>query len=175
MINNPSKERPRLGPGAVVRHLEAVYCDELYRCFSKSLGGSFVQSEWSGPNSNKRIGFRLKITEDEGWGVECVEDESNWEEHINRRKSGGAYARYIEEGHLSQYALVNFRRVQSDDATSKFGSGQCTHTSYRDNANQLLELDYPWVYHVVFICRPEGLEAEVWNKGQRMKGVWCRP
>ena len=133
-IDHPPKSR--LGPGAVARHLEAVYCDELYRCLFTSFGGSFVQREWSGPNSNERIDFRLKVAKDEGWGIECVGDESDWEEHISRALPGGDYALYIEEGHFTQYALVNFRRVQSDDATSKFGSGQCHPTSNRDHANQ---------------------------------------
>lgn len=174
MIKDPSKQRPTLGPGAVARHLEAVYCDELYRCLFKSLGGSFVQSEWSGPNSNKRIDFRLKVAEDEGWGIECVRDETNWEEHISRALPGGAYALYIKEGHLTQYALVNFRQVQSNDATSRFGSGQCYPTSNRDNANQRLESDYSWVYHVIFINDIGGLIVEIWNKGVKIHRSYCQ-
>lgn len=85
--------------------------------------GTLAQSEWSGPNSNKRIDFRIKVAEGEGWGVECVRDESDWIEHVERALEGGDCDSYIKEGYLTQYALVNFRRGRSVDATSKIGSG----------------------------------------------------
>ena len=126
ILRNPANHQYRLGAGAKPRHLEAVYCDELYRCLYEFLSGGFTQSEWSGPDSNYRIDFRvvagpggelkqdadLNRTEKLPYGIECSRDGSKLLEHVKRFEPGGDYWSYIQDGLLQDYALVDFRMIK---------------------------------------------------------------
>lgn len=73
----------------------------------------------------------------------------------------GGYGPYIRDGHLTDCALVDLRRIESGSAVPDF-----TSDSYYPC--------YSKIYYIVFVPRDAGLLAEMWNKGKRMMGAWCR-
>lgn len=96
-----------LGSGAVPRPLEAVYQDELYRACFSLLGNIYISSEWSGKDKNGRVDFLVRQV---NWAIECVRDGSRLDEHISRFRKGGRYYQWIENGEITEYIVLDFRR-----------------------------------------------------------------
>ena len=128
-ISDPANQRPRLGPGANSRHLKAVYCDELYRCLNNFFSGGCTQSEWSGPDSNHRLDFRIVGREKDAdknttlklpYGIQCSRDGDELLGHRERFLPGGDYWPYIQSGSIRDYALVDFRMIESRSETPDF-------------------------------------------------------
>ena len=98
-----------LGTGARMRPVEALYQDEFYRALHKVLGFSArVSSEWAGDNSG-RIDFRIA---DANWGLEVLREGDRLGEHCQRFVGDGSYARWIREGWLSDWLIVDCRTSQ---------------------------------------------------------------
>ena len=97
----------KLGFGAELRPLEAIYQDELYRsCFSL-LGHIYLTSEWSGREKNGRIDFLVRSVK---WGIDCVRDGAKLQEQIGRFPKGRRYDLWIVSGQMKDYILLDFRR-----------------------------------------------------------------
>jgi hypothetical protein len=97
----------KLGAGANLHPLEAVFQDELYRsCFSL-LGHIYLSSEWTGRDKNGRIDFTVQKMK---WGIECVHDGSKLQEHINRFLPNGRYHPWIASGQITEFILLDFRQ-----------------------------------------------------------------
>jgi len=43
------------------------------------------------------------------WGIEVMYDGRKMKKHIERFRSGGAYAAWTESGEMSEYIIINFR------------------------------------------------------------------
>lgn len=85
---------------------EAHFQDELYRAFHSLVGhGVGISSEWTRAGDG-RIDFR--ITEP-GWGIELLRDGNRLSEHCNRFLPGGAYHRWITEGLLEDWLIIDCR------------------------------------------------------------------
>ena len=104
-LRSLSAPRP-LGVGAIVRPLEALFKDEFYAALHRVLGSAAkVTSEWSGDKGG-RIDFR--ITEPK-WGVELLRDGKRLRENCRRFKNGGAYRKWIQEGWLEDWLILDCR------------------------------------------------------------------
>ena len=83
-----------------------------------------MQSEWSGPYSNRRIDFRVVGGEDADenrkmklpYGIECSRG-SKLLEYVQRFERRGDYWSYIQDGLLKDYALLDFRMIEPGGAT----------------------------------------------------------
>jgi hypothetical protein len=97
----------KLGAGAELRPLEAVFQDELYRSSFSLLGHIYLSSEWTGRDKNGRIDF---IVQKMKWGIECVRNGCKLQEHINRFLPSGRYYPWIASGQITEFILLDFRQ-----------------------------------------------------------------
>ena len=97
----------KLASGADLRPVEAMYQDEMYRSCYSLLGYIYLSSEWSGKPKRGQVDFLVRQKK---WGIECVRDGRNLQEHIDRFQKGGRYYPWIRSGQMPSYILVDFRR-----------------------------------------------------------------
>jgi hypothetical protein len=96
----------RLGASARVRPPEAQFQDEWYRAFNSLLGhGHAISSEWS-QSSDGRIDFRIVGPK---WGIELLRDGDRLAEHCNRFLTTGAYHRWIANGLVKDWIILDCR------------------------------------------------------------------
>ena len=88
--------------------VEAQYQDELYRACWETFGQKlYLTSEYTPPEKKGRIDFFLESPK---WGIECVRDGSQFNDHIRRfLPKHGQYCPWIESGLMEQFVLVDFR------------------------------------------------------------------
>lgn len=98
----------RLGPGGSKRPPNARYRDEFSRALRLVLGSTRVSSEWV-PMGGERVDILIP---ERSWGFEILGDADDEElvERCNRFEEGsGAYAKWIREGRLKRWLLLDFR------------------------------------------------------------------
>jgi hypothetical protein len=92
--------------------MEAQYQDEFYRACHSELG-VYLTSEWSGSSSAGRVNFRIKEME---WVIECVREGDRIDEHIARFRPGGNYYKWMTDGEVKEYIILDFRTSKPQKA-----------------------------------------------------------
>ncbi|KAI5791109.1 hypothetical protein EDC01DRAFT_616363, partial [Geopyxis carbonaria] len=101
ILNNPG----RMGAGAINRPSEDCLKDEFRRNLFEVLGfHTHVLSELSGTDSRMDI-----YLERPGWGIEILKDGDQLDARMARVKKGGAYEKWIQDGLLRDWLVVDFR------------------------------------------------------------------
>ena len=97
----------RLGPGAMKRAPGARYRDEFSRALRRVLGSVRVSSEWVRSGDDR---VEVFIPE-KSWGFDILGDAENVElvERCKRFTEGGAYGRWLREGQLKRWVILDFR------------------------------------------------------------------
>lgn len=98
-----STEGKKITTAGVIRPVESQYQDEFYRAFSSLLPGITLSSEWARAG-NGRIDFWVAA---KNWGIELLRDHDRVEEHSGRFKKGGRYHRWVEEGLLQEWLIID--------------------------------------------------------------------
>lgn len=115
-----SNSTSELASGGIIRPLEAVYQDELYRSCYQILGSkSYLISEWS-PGKKGRIDFY--VSGGANWGIECVRDGDRLDEHIARFQPRGLYYNWG----LAQHVILDFRTTKPNSLKSKSFTAVCS-------------------------------------------------
>jgi hypothetical protein len=130
------------------RPLEAKYQDEFYRSlFSITNGDTLISPEYacaSGSNEG-RIDFFIPSKR---WGVEITRDGNRLAEHDARFGLSGSYGRWLIEGDMNDYILLDFRTTRPL-LPHQGMSLQATFTGISSHSHNVTEIIN--LYHVVFL------------------------
>ncbi len=86
---------------------EAQYRDEIYRAAYEIVGHQiYLSSEWSPVGMNGCIDFRVKSM---NWAIECVREGDRLQQHVARFQKGGQYHRWLQDGSITEYIIIDFR------------------------------------------------------------------
>lgn len=107
-----------LGTGAMQKPLEPQYQDEFYRAAYEILGQQiYLSSEWSPVGLNGPVDFRMKSM---NWAIECVREGDRLQQHVKRFQEGGKYHRWIQDGSITEYIIIDFRTSMPPKINCKF-------------------------------------------------------
>ena len=128
---------------------EAQYQDEYYRALlSVTCGNVRISPEFASARGAKvagRIDFFIPGVK---WGIEITREGDRLNNHASRFKASGAYNKWLKDGDMTDYVLLDCR------TTIPKTSHSCTIPQYLEilYAN-LFFSDIPNLYHVVFSDR----------------------
>lgn len=145
-----------------MRPLESIYQDELYRSCYGILGSRcFLISEWSA-GTEGRIDFYV----DGGvnWGIECLREGINIDEHLSRFRPNGRYHGWIEDRKLVDYVVLDFRKTTPTLWKSSSFIGNVLPLYIGTDS---WVIDVPFLFHIIFnndytecqIFRSDGVET----------------
>ncbi|KAE8391262.1 hypothetical protein BDV23DRAFT_182776 [Aspergillus alliaceus] len=101
----------RFGDAATIRPWEVAYQDEFYRAAHEVLGYAMnVTSEWSSGGQGC-IDFRFAQV---GWGIELLREGDRLKEHCERFASTGTYARWIADGSIKDWLIIDCRTTRPE-------------------------------------------------------------
>ena len=96
-----------LGTGAIQKPKKAQYKDELYRAAYKIVGQRiYLSSEYSPVGLSGRVDFRVSSM---NWAIECVREGDLLVQHVARFQKGGQYYKWIQDGSITKYIIIDFR------------------------------------------------------------------
>ncbi|KAK2462631.1 hypothetical protein APHAL10511_005364 [Amanita phalloides] len=129
---NPSQlKSPMRHVGACFseRPPEAHYQDEFYRClFDLTHGSVSISPEFATAQKVRKAGRIDFFIPRVRWGIELTRDGDRLNEHALRFGANGAYGKWMEDGHMTKYILLDFRTRNVSDPHPNI----------------------PFLYHVVF-------------------------
>ena len=89
---------------------EAAYHFEFYRCLHHLTGGSIYMSPEFASQQHATVVGRIDLFLPQfKWGIEFTRDGTKLIEHDARFQRGGAYEKWIKDGNMIEYILIDFR------------------------------------------------------------------
>ncbi|KAL8951332.1 MAG: hypothetical protein Q9222_002697 [Ikaeria aurantiellina] len=115
----------KYGPTGTIQPFKALFQSALHRALRMILKSPHIQADWNGPGP-ARIDFRVMVRvevnnpydddeqhdETQYWGIQTVRDGEGIDAVVNELKPNGKYRQWLEYGHLTRFALVDFRKTR---------------------------------------------------------------
>ena len=143
---------------------EAQYQDEYYRSLlAVTCGNVRISPEFASARKAKVAGRIDFLIPDVKWGIEITREGDHLENHAARFKADGAYSKWLKDGDMTDYVLLDCRTTIPE--TSHSGTiPQYLEIAYAN----LFSSDIPNLYHVVF--NEQYTEVRVFNN--KREQVW---
>lgn len=140
----------------------------------QSASGLFAQSEWSEPNSRRRIDFRVQVSEGEAWGIKCSRDGVENEITSNNFWTVGLIGPGLMQttsqiGH--SWTLGLWTKMTWNEALRAVSVNLPVIRPYADRR---ADPEYPWIYCVIFTKKDAGAYFEIWNEGKLFHEWWAQ-